>query len=86
MIAIQKIVVSLWRAFAEQMHQHCWKKRHWKSFWASETTKESKPHNQTASVRDHRHGLLLLEGHGAWRCQDATVMESSYLFNKKPKA
>ncbi len=31
--------------------------------------------NQTASVRDYRHGLLLLEGHGAWRCQDTTVME-----------
>ena len=46
MIAIQKIVVSLWRAFAEQMHQHCWKKRHWKSFWVSETAKILSPKNR----------------------------------------
>ena len=27
MITFQKFVVPLWRAFAEQRHQHCWKQK-----------------------------------------------------------
>ena len=68
MLAFQKNVVFLWRAFALHWHIHCWKQETLEVYWVSE------PHKQTTSVRVYRHGLLLLEGQGAWRCPDTMVM------------
>jgi len=39
----QKIVVPLWRAFAEQRHQHCWKQKTLEVYWVSETAKNQSP-------------------------------------------
>ena len=62
MITFQKKVVSLWRAFAQQRHQHCWKRKTLEVYWVSETAKIHCSQKQTASVRVHRHGLLSLLG------------------------
>ena len=76
----QKNVVSLWRAFASHWYKHCWKEKTLEVYWVSKTAKIRSPRIQTASVRAYRHGLLSLEGQGAWRCQDTTVMGEAVLF------
>ena len=43
MITFQKKVVSLWRAFAQQRHQHCWKRKTLEVYWVSETAKIQSP-------------------------------------------
>ena len=43
MITFQKFVVPLWRAFAEQRHQHCWKQKTLEVYWVSETAKNQSP-------------------------------------------
>jgi hypothetical protein len=76
MITFQKKVVSLWRAFAQQRHQHCWKRKTLEVYWVSETAKIQSPTSRPPVSVMIGTDYCCCRGHGAWRCQDTTVMES----------
>ncbi len=55
-------VVYLCEHLRRHLHRHYWKQETLEVYWVSETAKIQSPHKMTASVRVHRHGLLLLRG------------------------